>query len=157
MLSLKKFLLNEEKETDLDPMVTPFAKTTDSYKPSHDEVVMEYFDSTFKNAENNKKYSLKYTFNGTELILRYATIVYMASEMDLQPQVVRYNHEAQQIFSDIIKSFKEYFKQRTGKSLKLVQKSENDNVELVQSTANSLRKVAYYRMNKTFVVGKGDE
>ena len=47
MLSLKKFLLIEEKEKSDDPLLTPVAKVTNSFSPSKDEVIMQYLDSTY--------------------------------------------------------------------------------------------------------------
>ena len=152
MLSLKKFLLIEENEK-VDPLLTPKAKVTDSNNPSEAEVIMQYLDSTYKNPENNKGYSIKYTFNGSELTIRYSTIVHMASEVDLRPQVLRFKDEAQQIISSVMNSLKQHFKKVTGKNLKEKQESETDQVELIQSTANSLRKVAYYKVNRTYSVG----
>ena len=42
---------------------------------------------------------------------------------------------------------KDEFKDTTGKSLKVAEISNRDNVELISSTSNSPRKIAYYRRN----------
>ena len=152
MLSLKKFLLIEEKEKSDDPLLTPVAKVTNSFSPSKDEVIMQYLDSTYKNPENNKGYSIKYTFNGRELTLRYSTIVHMASEVDLRPQVSRFKEESNQILNNVMNSLKSHYKKVSKETLKEKLSNENDSVELIQSTANSLRKVAYYRVNRTYSI-----
>jgi len=92
-------------------------------------------------------YSIKCDLAGDSMTLKYTTIVHFASERSLRDQVVRSKEEAQSRLSGYLKSIKKDFKEISGNALKTEDMSSNDDVELIQSTSNSLRKVAYYRVN----------
>ena len=56
------------------------------------------------------------------------------------------------IFTDGLKKIKADFKDVAGRALKATETSRDDNVELIQATANSPRRVAYYRAFLTLQV-----
>ena len=91
--------------------------------------------------------SLKITHQlaGDMLDLQMQTIMHFAGERSLQPQVVNQRLIANDIFTDALKRVKADFKDVTGKTLALKELSRDDDVELIQATSNSPRKIAYYR------------
>ena len=97
-------------------------------------------------------YSIKCDLAGDSMILKYTTIVYFASERSLRDQVARSSEEAQSRLDEYLKSIKSDFKEIAGRALKTDDIASGDNVELIQSTSNSPRKVAYYRVNHTLAV-----
>jgi|TARA_Y100000310_G_scaffold339011_1_gene430324 hypothetical protein len=99
-----------------------------------------------KRSESNGR-SVTSVLQGDVLTMRFSTIVYFAAEEALKVQVDRLAHESLDILSGRIKSLKDEFKDTTGKSLKVTEISNRDNLELISSTSNSPRKIAYYRRN----------
>lgn len=97
-------------------------------------------------------YSIKCDLAGDSMILKYTTIVYFASERSLRDQVTRTSEEAQSRLDEYLKSIKSDFKEIAERALKTTDIASGDNVELIQSTSNSPRKVAYYRLNHTLAV-----
>ncbi len=87
--------------------------------------------------------------HGDTAVLNYKTVVYFASEKSLRPQVETARDQARQLIKDKIQRLKKDFKEETDSSLKFDDKGESDGVELIQSTSNSPRKVAYYRYSQT--------
>ena len=84
---------------------------------------------------------------GDVLTLRFVTVVHFSAEESLRLQTDRLAHESMDVLAGRIKSLKEEFKDATGQSLKVKEISNRDNVELISSTSNSPRKIAYYRRN----------
>tara|TARA_Y100000310_G_scaffold303316_1_gene341567 strand:+ start:238 stop:489 length:252 start_codon:yes stop_codon:yes gene_type:complete len=76
------------------------------------------------------------------------TVVHFASESSLRPQVASAFEQAHQMISEKIGNLKKDYKKKTGQALKIEERGTDDNVELIQSTSNSLRKIAYYRVNQ---------
>ena len=89
---------------------------------------------------------------GESIILKFQTIVHFAGEQSLRSQVGAIAQESVDILSAKVKRMKEAFKSATGSALKLEEMSNRDNVEVIQSTEGSLRKVAYYRRHAIMAV-----
>jgi len=85
------------------------------------------------------------SFQGDTLTLKYSTIVHFASEVSLRDQLVLLVDESMQRLTNKVSGLKSKFKEITGDTLKLSETSNKDNVELIQATSNSPRKIAYYR------------
>ena len=98
-------------------------------------------------------YSIKCDLAGDTMTLKYTTLVHFASETGLTTQVNRCKDEAHARLDDYLKTMKADFRDVSGSSLKTTDTGMNDNVELIQSTSNSPRKIAYYRMNHTVTIG----
>jgi hypothetical protein len=98
-------------------------------------------------------YSIKCDLAGEQMTLKYTTIVHFASERSLRDQVNRCFEEAHQRLDLYLSAIKKDFREEVNSSLKTTEVGEQDNVELIQATSNSPRKIAYYRMNKTLQVG----
>ena len=82
------------------------------------------------------------------LTLKFQTIVNFASEQSLRPQVQSSKEHAVQLIKDFLDNLKKTYKNETGEALKIEDKGGDDNIEIIQATSNSLRKVAYYRYNQ---------
>ena len=104
-----------------------------------------------KSSESNGR-SVSAVLQGDVLTLRFSTIVHFAAEDALKIQVDRLAMESMDVLAGRIKALKDQFKESTEKTLKVSEKSNRDNLELVSSTSNSLRKIAYYRRNLSVTV-----
>jgi hypothetical protein len=108
-------------------------------------------DNVFRGNGDGSR-SVTCQLQGESLILKFQTIVHFAGEHSLRSQVGTIAQESVDILSAKVKSMKEAFKEATGSALKLEEISNDDNVEVIQATAGSLRKVAYYRRHAVMVV-----
>lgn len=100
-----------------------------------------------KSTDKYLKNGLKVTHNfaGDVLDLQYQTVVHFAAEAALGLQAVRQREISNEIFTSALKEIKSHFKEVTGRALKVKELNRNDDVELIQATSNSPRKIAYYR------------
>jgi len=89
--------------------------------------------------------SIANSLQGDVLTLKYSTIVHFGSERSLRDQLVLLIDESMQRLDNEVGRLKNEFKEITGDTLKLKEISNKDNVELIQATTNSPRKIAYYR------------
>tara|TARA_R110000824_G_scaffold41100_2_gene122605 strand:+ start:4754 stop:5128 length:375 start_codon:yes stop_codon:yes gene_type:complete len=105
-----------------------------------------------KSSSRAGDYSIKCDLAGETMTLKYVTIVHFASENALTLQVNQCQEEAHSRLSEYITNLKRDFKDISGNSLKTSDSGMTDNVELIQSTSNSPRKIAYYRMNHVLAV-----
>jgi hypothetical protein len=106
-----------------------------------------------KSSSPSGTYSITCDLAGETMTMKYTTLVHFASERGLPMQVVRCAEEAIQLLDEYLSLIKKDFKDEADHSLKTTHVGGNDNVELIQSTSNSPRKIAYYRMHRTLTVG----
>ena len=99
-----------------------------------------------KHSESNGR-AVTAVLEGDLLTFRFSTIVYFAAEAALRMQVDRLAQESIDVLAGKLKSLKTDFKEVTGKTLSVTEKSNRDNLELISRTSNSPRKIAYYRRN----------
>ncbi len=111
----------------------------------------ESVDNVFRGNGDGSR-SVTCLLQGDSLILKFQSIVHFAGEQSLRSQVDSIARESVDILSAKVKSMKEAFKSSTGKALKLEEVTNHDNVEVIQATAGSLRKVAYYRRHAVMAV-----
>ena len=90
-------------------------------------------------------FSISHTLQGNRLTLKYNTIVHFASERSMRDQVALLVDESNVRLKDKVTGLKKEFKEATGNSLKVKEISNKDDVELIQATTLSPRKIAYYR------------
>ncbi|MAE82114.1 MAG: hypothetical protein CMB80_05220 [Flammeovirgaceae bacterium] len=88
---------------------------------------------------------ITYTLQGDVLTLRFSTIVHFAGEKSLRDQLILLADESMQRLKSVINGLKKDCNEQTGDLLKLKEISNNDNIELIQASSNSPRKIAYYR------------
>lgn len=113
----------------------------------------QIIDTTFgRSSSSGGTQSLKCNMTGDALTIKFMTIVHFAQERGLQVQTTKYKDEAMQKINACLRDVKAQFKEKTGRTLKTVDKGGDDNVELISSTANSPRKVAYYRVHRIFSI-----
>ena len=86
------------------------------------------------------------------LTLKFNVIVHFASERSLKDQTMLLEDESMQRIKAHVSNIKKQFKEMTGNSLKLKERSNRDDLELIQATSNSPRKIAYYRRFVSFQV-----
>ena len=113
------------------------------------ERIARLVDTTYSPSSKSGTYSLKASLHGNTLVLKYSTIVNFASENSLRPQVASAKDQAIQLIKDFMSKLKKDYKAEAGESLKTKDILGDDNIEVIQATSNSLRKVAYYRFNQT--------
>lgn len=99
-------------------------------------------------------HSIIFSLAGSILTCKYSTIVHFSSEQGLHSQLPRIHEEANSLIASRIKEIKKEFSTAAGKSLKAKEVSANDGLELISATANSPRKIAYFRVNKQFEIGE---
>ena len=117
-------------------------------------VLGQIIDTSFgRSSSPDGTYSLKCTLAGDTMTIKYTTIVHLATERSLRDQVVATCvPESAQRIDAYLANLKKEFKEGAGRALKTTDLGGNDDVELIQSTSNSPRKVAYYRHNRSFTV-----
>ena len=79
------------------------------------------------NKGGNATYSISHSLQGNILEIRYSTIVHFASEQSLQQQTLRLRDASAQLINETLA-----------------------NLELIQATSNSPRKISYYKNRRTF-------
>jgi hypothetical protein len=104
-----------------------------------------------KSGESNGR-SVSASLQADVLTLKFTTIVHFAAENALRIQVERLAAESMDVLSGRVKTLKAEFKEATGKTLSIKELSNRDNIELISSTSNSPRKIAYYRRNLSVTV-----
>jgi hypothetical protein len=113
------------------------------------ESITRILDDAINLVGKSGTYSLKYSLHGRTLVLKFMTVVHFGSESSLNPQLESARDQARQLMKDRVKNLKKDYKDATGEALKYEDLGEGDNLEMIHSTSNSLRKVAYYRYNQT--------
>ena len=113
------------------------------------ETIQRLLDNTYDPVSKAGTYSIKSNMHGRRLEINYTTIVHFASEKSLKPQLETARDQARQLIKDTVDRLKKTYKEEVDQSLKYMDKGERDNLELIQSTSNSPRKVAYYRYSQT--------
>jgi len=105
-----------------------------------------------KSSSPGGQQSIKCVLAGDRLTIKYVTIVHFGAEQSLQQQVGKHSDEARQKIDAALGDIKSQFKTKTGRALKTKDEGGADNVELISSTVHSLRKVAYYHVNRVFTL-----
>ena len=68
------------------------------------------------------------------------------------PGARRVKEESLKLTKDYIAALKKEFKEATGKTLRLVEESTNDSIELVNYNIFNPNRTVYYRRNSTFAI-----
>lgn len=113
----------------------------------------QIIDTTYgRSSSPDGTWSIKTQLAGDTMTMKYTTVVHFATERGLGDQVQTCVNEATQRIDAYLKEVKTAFKDSAGRALKTTDNGGSDDVELIQSTARSPRKVAYYRYNRTFTI-----
>tara|TARA_Y100001973_G_C5144312_1_gene304601 strand:- start:456 stop:824 length:369 start_codon:yes stop_codon:yes gene_type:complete len=103
----------------------------------------EVLNTTWGRSSSNMK--VTHRLEGDNLDLQIQSIVHFDGSRSLNPQVLREREIANAIFTDALKKVKADFKDATGRALTVKEISRDDDIELIQATSVSPRKVAYFR------------
>ena len=116
------------------------------------KTLQEIADNFYEPVDQTGTNSLKFMFEGNNMVLKFATIVHFAEEQSLKIQVERNNAQALQLIDARIADIKSRYRERVGSALRLEDLGGKDNLELISATSS--RKVAYYRYNRSYVVSE---
>ena len=94
--------------------------------------------------------SIKSSLSGDTMLVKYTTVIYLASERNLRDQVRRFEDESVKHINQYIKNCKKDFKDMSGRALKIKTLDTNDSVELITTSPHTPRKTAYYRRYTTY-------
>jgi hypothetical protein len=114
------------------------------------QVVHRLVDNTYAPADQKGTFSMKSSVQGNLLVLKFMTVVHFAGERPLEPQTNQSKEHAAQLFNETIRKLKADYKQETKQTLKVKALHTDYDFEMIQSTASSLRKVAYLRATQTY-------
>lgn len=109
-------------------------------------------DNFYNPYDSSGTVSVKSVLSNDVLTVKYATVVYFASDLTLQNQVRQANEQALQIIDSRIAELKSKYREETGETLRVEDLGGQDNIELVSMAPTTPRKVAYYRYNRTYKV-----
>lgn len=84
-------------------------------------------------------------FHGDLVRIMYSTVVYLASERSMNSQIPAVALEAAEIINSRVASAKKDYKEQLGESLTLKQMSSDEDVQYIQASSLSPRKVVLYR------------
>jgi len=116
-------------------------------------VLGQIIDTSYgRSSSPDGTWSIKVQLAGDTMTMKYTTVVHFATERGLGDQVQFCVNEATQRIDAYLKEVKSAFKDTAGRTLKTTDNGGSDDVELIQSTARSPRKVAYYRYNRSFTI-----
>ena len=116
-------------------------------------VLGQIIDTSYgRSSSPDGTWSIKVQLAGDTMTMKYTTVVHFATERGLGDQVQFCVNEATQRIDAYLKEVKSAFKDAAGRTLKTTDNGGSDDVELIQSTARSPRKVAYYRYNRSFTI-----
>ena len=103
-------------------------------------------------ATSSIKTSLSSQSGPTMLTTKYLALVTLGSMQDVEPAKFRNRSDAEKITKEYIKNVKRQFKDITGKTLVLKDVNDDDSLEVIDTSAYTPRKTAYYRFNVNFDV-----
>lgn len=112
------------------------------------ELIGRLLESSYNHPSPSATYSLKHRLEGSNLEMKYASIVHFASERSLQQQLVALREQAAQLVDDRLAKLKKDFRDESGSTLRFEDAGGNDDLELISATSNSPRKIAYFRYNR---------
>lgn len=95
-------------------------------------------------------YGITTSLAGNLLTLKYATVVHFNSSDGLATQKKEHERQSNEMLQKKIKEVKADFREQADRTLKINEINSSDDVELISATANSERKIAYYRRQIIF-------
>ena len=98
---------------------------------------------------NSGTRSVTASLEGSSILMKFSTMVHFAGEQSLKTQVDNLAHESMEVLASHLSEIRKHFKDVTGSALKIEEGANRDNLDIVQATAGSLRKIAHYRRQLT--------
>ena len=96
--------------------------------------------------------SVTTSLQGDKLVLKYLTVVHLASSQNIRPQVQGVEEESVKYLKEYLKNTKSEFKKMSGRALTAKEIDSSDSVEMITASVFSPRKTAYYRRYVTLEV-----
>ena len=96
--------------------------------------------------------SVTTSLQGDKLVLKYLTVVHLASSQNIRQQVQGVEEESVKYLKEYLKNTKSEFKKMSGRALKTKEIDSSDSVEMITASVFSPRKTAYYRRYVTLEV-----
>lgn len=110
-------------------------------------IVSSILENTYRPVSKDGTYSIKHSISGDNLILKFMTVMHYSEDSSMKTQIDRSRLQAQQLIKETCANLKKEYKEKTGQTLKIKAQDGQDDIEIVSSTSQSVRKVAYYRYN----------
>lgn len=109
-------------------------------------------DTTWGTASTSKtsSYSVKFTLAGDVLLASYQAIVNFVSEKDMRIMNMTYEKESIDIVNAVVKNVKTVYKNITGETLPIKERSTNTSVEIIGFNVHNPKRTAYFRRKTTF-------
>tara|TARA_E500000331_G_C16969609_1_gene588712 strand:- start:138 stop:533 length:396 start_codon:yes stop_codon:yes gene_type:complete len=105
-----------------------------------------------KSSIRDKGIHITTSLAGNKLTLTYNTIVHFNSTDGLTTQKKEQERISNEGINSCIKGMKDSFRDQASRALKVKEISNTDDVELISATANSNRKICYYRRKIVFEI-----
>ena len=109
-------------------------------------------DTFGKSSTKDKGYGITTSMAGDKLTLRYNVVVHFNSSDGLATQKKEEERRSNEMLNAALKDVKAEFREVAGRALKVKEIGNTDDVELISATAQSERKIAYYRRYLTFEI-----
>ena len=103
--------------------------------------------------KSSHDYSCTAKLEGNVLRVQYSTVVYLASERSVQSQMPLVSHEASERIKSRIDSAKKEYKDALGEALSLKEVDNQEDVQYIQASYNSPRKVIMFRKHVDLEIG----
>lgn len=103
--------------------------------------------------KSSHDYSCTAKLEGNLLRVQYSTIVYLASEKSTQSQIPLVSQEASERIKGRIDSAKKEYKEVLGETLSLKEVTNDEDVQYIQASYNSPRKVVLFRKHVDLQIG----
>ena len=109
-------------------------------------------DTTWGRSSTSKtsSYSVKFTLEGDVLLASYQAIVNFVSEKDMSMMNMTYEKESIDIVNAVVKNVKTVYKNITGETLPIKERSTNTSVEIIGFNVHNPKRTAYFRRKTTF-------
>jgi len=109
-------------------------------------------DTTWGRSSTSKtsSYSVKFTLAGDVLLASYQAIVNFVSEKDMSIMNMTYEKESVDIVNAVVKNVKTVYKNITGETLPIKERSTNTSVEIIGFNVHNPKRTAYFRRKTTF-------
>ena len=103
--------------------------------------------------KSSHDYSCTAKLEGNLLRVQYSTVVYLASEKSTQSQIPSVSQEASERIKGRIDSAKKDYKEALGEALSLKEVNNQEDVQYIQASYNSPRKVVLFRKHVDLQIG----
>tara|TARA_B100000282_G_scaffold282715_1_gene245752 strand:- start:989 stop:1384 length:396 start_codon:yes stop_codon:yes gene_type:complete len=105
-----------------------------------------------KSSTRDAGYGITTSLAGNSLTLKYQTVVHFNSADGLATQKKEQERQSNEMLEKKLQQIKKDFREEAGRAIKIKEQNNVDDLELISATANSHRKICYYRRTIVFEV-----